>query len=350
MSSLAGKLVIEIREGAPNNGDADDNGTTRVKRMRIGREVFPYVAPQAYRRWLRDTLTDGTDASPVVRVGKGKRQQAYTAGEPHKFVDDDLMGYMRAVEGDRTYRDTVVYIGTLRAISPTRVVEDFGTMSRGFTADEHPVIHRHEFYTASIATDLLIDVAHIGVFTLGGAGHRRNLNQQQRDDALAAGATPCIFRGVDALALPLDERRERLARLLEAMSSVHGGAKKALHYGDRTPALLLLAPMRGQLNPFGRIIGDRDGHTTLQETVLQQELAAWQDEITGPLRLGWAPGYLEAERTRVASALDALQQAGRLIVDHPRILLKTLAAEIRDGSHDTWFDDEHADLHPAGAT
>jgi hypothetical protein len=84
MSYLAGKLVIEVREGAPNNGVTDDGGVGRVKQIRLGSgrdsRLYPYIAPQAYRRWLRDTLTAGTEASPVIRSGSGAKQQAYTAG------------------------------------------------------------------------------------------------------------------------------------------------------------------------------------------------------------------------------------------------------------------------------
>jgi CRISPR-associated protein Cas7/Cst2/DevR subtype I-B len=343
MSYLAGKLVIEVREGAPNNGLTDDGGVGRVKQVRLwaGRDsrLYPYISPQAYRRWLRDTLTAGTTASPVIRSGSGAKQQAYTAGEPHRYVDDDLFGYMRAIKDNETNRDSVLSIGTLRAVSPARPTEDFGTMSRGFAADENPVIHRHEFYTADMAADLLIDVAHIGVFTLGGAGHRRSLTDQQVGEALADGASRVRFRGIDAVALPLAARRGRLAGLLQAMASVRGGAKQTLHYGDRTSALLVLVPMRGGISPLGRVIGDGGGSTEVRADVLRAEMAAWDGEILGPVWVGWAPGYLAGQRDRVAGDLADLVKDGRVVVDHPRTLLLGLAKEVQAGEHDDWFTD-----------
>jgi CRISPR-associated protein Cas7/Cst2/DevR subtype I-B len=343
MSYLAGKLVIEVREGAPNNGLTDDGGVARVKQIRLGagREtrLYPYIAPQAYRRWLRDTLTAGTEASPVIRSGSGAKQQAYTAGEPHRYIDDDLFGYMRAIKDNETQRDSVLSVGPLRAVSPARPTEDFGTMSRGFDADERPVLHRHEFYTADMAADLLIDVAHIGVFTLGGAGHRRSLTDEQVGQALAEGASKLRFRGIDAVALPLETRRERLAGLLEAMASVRGGAKQALHYGDRTPALLVLVPMGGGISPLGRVVADRAGATEVRAEVLRAELVGWAEEVLGPVWVGWAPGYLAGQRDRVAAELADLVNDGRVVLDHPRTLLLGLAKEVRAGEHDNWFSD-----------
>jgi CRISPR-associated protein Cas7/Cst2/DevR subtype I-B len=347
MSYLAGKLVIEVREGAPNNAMPDEAQVGRVKQIRLGSgrdsRLYPYIAPQAYRRWLRDTLTAGSEASPVFRSGSGAKQQAYTAGEPHRYIDDDLFGYMRALKGvpqeQQTYRDSVLSVGTLRAVCPARPTEDFGTMSRGFAADENPVIHRHEFYTADMAADLLIDVAHIGVFTLGGAGHRRSLTDEQVREALEEGARRGRFRGIDAVALPLQARRERLAKLLAAMASVRGGAKQALHYGDRTPALLVLVPMRGGISPLGRVVADRGGTTEVRAEVLRAELDGWAEELLGPVWLGWAPGYLADQRDRVAAGLADLVEAGRVVLDHPRTLLLTLAKEVHAGEHDDWFTD-----------
>lgn len=336
MTYLAGKLVLEIREGAPNNGESDSN-IGRVKQMRINRLVYPYISPQSYRRWLRDTLTDGTPASPVVRSGSGAKQQAYTAGEPHHYLDDDLFGYMRAIKNAETQRDSVLSIGTLRAISPQRPVEDFGTMSRGFGANENPVLHQHEFYTADVSADWLIDVGHIGVFTLGGAGHRTNLTPQQAKEAKEGGAGALSFRGIEAVALPVEVRRDRLAALLEAMAATRGGAKQALHYGDRAPALLIAAPMRGGVNPFGRVIGSDDGRTVFRPEVLLAELSAWEDELAGPVQVGWAPGYLDDERGRAQSALATQIAEGSVVIDHPRTMLRTLAEKIRTGAHDEWF-------------
>ena len=117
MTYLVGKIALDITAGAPNNGRGEDN-TGVVKKLWIGREAFPYVSAQAFRRWVRDSLPAAEARSPVTREGQGKKQQAYTAGRPDRYLDDDLFGYMVAIKGENFQRDTVLATGTLVAVAP----------------------------------------------------------------------------------------------------------------------------------------------------------------------------------------------------------------------------------------
>lgn len=344
MTYLAGKVALGVVAGAPNNGMGDGNVAT-VKSMRVGRDTYPYVSAQAFRRWLRDSLPDSEQRSPVWRSGSGKKQQAYTSGRPDQFLDDDLFGYMVAVKKEKDtpsgtcQRDTVLATGTLVAVVPRPPSQDFGTMSRGFDAGENPVIHEHQFYTAELAGDILLDVPRVGVFEVDGSGLKVALTAAAAKEAEAAGAEPTTLRQIDALRLPLPERRRRCATLLRALTAVRGGAKQALHYGDRTPALVLLAPVKGGINPFTRVLGAKDGQTTFRADVLREEMSAWADELDGPVLLGWAPGFLGDQRDRVRRELSDLLDSGQLKLDHPRPLLAELADRIERGEHDSWFDD-----------
>ena len=185
MTYLVGKIALDITAGAPNNGRGEDN-TGVVKKFWIGREAYPYVSAQAFRRWVRDSLPAAEARSPVTREGQGKKQQAYTAGRPDRYLDDDLFGYMVAVKGENFQRDTVLATGTLVAVAPRRPTPDFGTMSRGFPADAHPVIHEHEHYTAELAGDILLDLPRAGTFEQEGGGLRRALRADAAAEALAA--------------------------------------------------------------------------------------------------------------------------------------------------------------------
>lgn len=338
MSYLAGKIVIEVRAGAPNNGKGESN-LAPVKRTQVGRDTYPYVSAQSWRRWLRDTLALTAVASPVTRSGSGQKQVAYTAGEPHRYLDDDLFGFMRAVKDQETQRDTVIATGTLMAVAPTRPTEDFGTMSRGMAADERPVLHGHEFYTADLAADLLIDAPSVGTFSLGGNGVRTNLLDAQADEARTLGAADVEFRGVPAVRLPVERRRERLAALLAALAALRGGAKHAAHYGDRTPAWLLLVPMKGGINPFGRVVSAERSATRIDVDVLRAELDAWADEVDGPALIGWAPGYLPDQRAEATQRLTSLLAEGRVVIGHPRQVLRDAAEQLRKGALDRWLRD-----------
>jgi CRISPR-associated protein Cst2 len=349
MSYLAGKIVLAVTAGAPNNG-AGSGTTAPVKKASVRGRTYPYVSAQAFRRWLRETMVvAGAVPSPTTRVGKaeGKAQKATTGADPARYADDDLFGYMKATaKADNeatTLRDSPFMVGTFLSVEPVRLTEDFGVMSRGVSS---PVLHAHEFYTADLAAPFLLDLPRIGTFTLpdeSGAGKPNYLNESAKEaaEAIKAGAVPAMFRGQRALRLPLETRRDRVAVLLEALGDLAGGAKKALHYGDRTPALIAMVPMAGGVNPLGFVIdGAEDGSgLEVRAGALRGELEAWQGEWEAPVRLGWRPGFREQLRKQFESDLGDLIDQGQVTVEHPRTALRALAREIRSGARDAWFDD-----------
>jgi CRISPR-associated protein Cst2 len=348
VSYLAGKIAVGVVAGAPNNGRGENN-VGEVKYLRVGRDTHPYVSAQAFRRWLRDSLPAGEPRSPVTKAGSGQRQQAYTSGRPDRYLDDDLFGYMVAVTGESYQRDTVLATGTLVSVAPRALATDFGTMSRGFSAGDHPVIHEHQLYSAELAADILLDLPRVGTFELDAGGLRRNLTPDAALETRQAGAEEVEFRGVRSLRLPLPERRRRAAVLLRALAEVRGGAKKALHYGERAPALVLLCPVKGGNNPFTRVLRPSGGKTAFDSGVLREELLAWADELDGPVQLGWAPGFLDDQREIARKELAELVAAGTIIIDHPRVVLQGLARQIEAGDSDGWFADEALETTPAAS-
>lgn len=341
MTYLTGKIALDVTAGAPNNGRGDNN-VGLVKKLWVGRDAYPYVSAQAFRRWVRDSLPAGEPRSPVTREGQGKKQQAYTSGRPDLYLDDDLFGYMVAVKGENFQRDTVLATGTLVSVAPRRPELDFGTMSRGFPADAHPVIHEHELYTAELAGDILLDLPRVGTFEQEGGGLRRALRADAAAEAMAAGAQQTRFRDIASVQLPLSERRRRVAVLLRTLSEVRGGAQRALHYGDRSPAFVLLAPLKGGNNPFTRVLHVKDHKVRFNEEAFAEELRAWAGELDGPVLIGWSPGFLGDQRDHARMMLGDEISDGRVMIDHPRTLLRALAGDIESGKHDAWFEDPHA--------
>lgn len=338
MTYLAGKIILDVQAGAPNNARGDDNKGV-VKSFYKGGARYPYISAQAVRRWWRDSLPPAEAVSPVVRSGTGKKQQAYTQGRPDQFVDDDLFGYMVAVKKENKQRDTVVATGTFVSVVPRQIVSDFGTMTRGFGDNDAPVIHEHEFYTGEMAGDVLIDVPRIGVFPTKGSLKPALLPSEEKTVRDNDGIEENEFRGHSALRLPLSERKRRLAVALRSLSMLSGGAKKSLNYGDRTPAMFLLAPMKGGVNPFTRLWTVANHKCVFDVTGFIEELEAWNDEITGPVRIGWAPGFLGDQRNEAADRLKDLIDHGRITIGHPRTILTGLADDIDQGAHDDWFED-----------
>lgn len=300
------------------------------------------MSAQAFRRWVRDSLPAGEPRSKVTREGQGKKQQAYTSGRPDLYLDDDLFGYMVAVKNENFQRDTVLATGTLVSVAPRRPEQDFGTMSRGFPADAHPVIHEHELYTAELAGDILLDLPRVGTFEQEGGGLRRALRADAAAEAMADGARETRFREIASVQLPLPERRRRVAVLLRTLSEVRGGAQRALHYGDRSPAFVLLAPLKGGNNPFTRVLHAKDQKVRFNEEAFAEELGAWAGELDGPVMIGWSPGFLGDQRDHARLMLADEISDGQVVIDHPRTLLRALAGDIESGKHDAWFEDPHA--------
>jgi CRISPR-associated protein Cst2 len=349
MSYLAGTAVLAVQAGAPNNGRSEDT-TARVKYAQVRGRRHPYVSAQAVRRWIRDGMVElGSVPSPVTRVGKaqGKAQKANTEANPVKFADDDLFGYMRAGakrdDSATTLRDSPFMLGTLMSVEPVYPAVDFGVMSRGVT---EPVLHGHEFYTADLAAPFLLDLPRIGTFTLpnvDGVGRPNYLSEEQAlqvAEATALGASALRFRDQPAVRLPLEERTRRAALLLEAMANLSGGAKQALHYGDRVPSLLVLVPFKGGINPLANVIdSDMDTGVRVRGDVLRQELEAWQGEWEAPVRIGWRPGFRDQAREDFEKQCAKEIADGTIVIGHPRTVLLKLAAELRDGALNAWFDD-----------
>ncbi|WP_256104351.1 type I-B CRISPR-associated protein Cas7/Cst2/DevR [Streptomyces sp. ODS05-4] len=352
MTYLAGKIVLAIEAGAPNNGRGEDT-KARVKFARVRGRTYPYISAQAVRRWVREGMAElGSTPSPVTRVGKaqGKAQKANTDADPATYADDDLFGYMRAgAKGSdeaTTLRDSPFMLGTLMALEPSGITEDFGVMARGVV---EPVLHSHEFYTADLAAPFLLDLPRIGTFTLpdsgSGVGRPNYLSKEQAlrvATAVAAGAEEVAFRGHQAVRLPVDIRRDRAALLLEALAQLSGGAKQALHYGDRVPSLLILVPFKGGINPLANCVtGDPVTGLKVRGDVLREELAAWEGEWEAPVRVGWRPGFRQEAREDFEKELSEEIADGRIVIGHPRTVLRDLAASMRTGTLDAWFDEAH---------
>ncbi|MEU7649876.1 type I-B CRISPR-associated protein Cas7/Cst2/DevR [Streptomyces huasconensis] len=349
MVYLAGTMVLAVQAGAPNNGKGEET-TGRIKYARVRGQRYPYVSAQAARRWIRDGMVErGMVASPVTRVGKAqsKAQKATTEADPVRYADDDLFGYMKTgakkEDAATTVRDSPFMLGTLMSVEPVYPTEDFGVMSRDIS---EPVLHSHEFYTADLAAPFLLDLPRIGTFTLSdddGAGRANYLSQKQAlqvAEAVSLGAEALEFRHQAAVRLPLAERSRRAALLLEALAHLSGGAKQALHYGDRLPSLMVLVPFKGGTNPLANVVDFQAGSgARLRGDVLLQELKAWEGEWESPVRIGWRPGFRDAARQEFEEQCAKEIAEGSIVIGHPRTVLLDLASQLREGRLAQWFED-----------
>jgi CRISPR-associated protein Cst2 len=363
MSHITAVLVIDAPASALNNSGKDDEARTdnavAVKFIRTPEGRYPYVSAQAVRYWLRTMLArrESWSASPVFREAK----VAYTDAEPTRYAEDDLFGYMRAASKSKdekkaakraeidaastpvdeavgeVTRISPLRVGTLVAISPARIVQDFGTMAR---AEGDPVPHEHQFYRAHLKAPLAIDLTSAGTFYVSQRVGFKNLDARRAEAARNSGATQVKVHGFDAWRLPLATRRARVAAVVRAIGSLEGGAKQTLHLTDTAPAVLVLAVCKSGNQPFLRLLHDGDEATVFRDDVFEEALRVYAGDLQSDVYIGWAKGFLDGERSKLETLLqNADRLHGRTVhLGHPRAIAERFASAIEADGSSEWFE------------
>lgn len=356
MAFLAGLMLLDAPAAALNNAGANlgsryDNAVaTKVIRTRQG--AFPYVSAQAFRYWLRTTIERSIPewkAAPVFQEPK----VAYTDGNPIRWWDDDLFGYMRAqskrtAAADQRAQDpgranetttstaltrvSPFRVSTFVSIAPSTPTDDYGTMSRH---DGDPVPHEHQFYHTTLKGLFSLDLHAAGTFSYRNRTGFRNLDENRRDEAEQGNLIH--LESEQSYQLPSDDRIKRVAALLEGMGVLMGGAKHAIHYTDVVPAVILAAVLRGGNNPLQYTIGsDSAGLPLVNAEAVAELFRVWDDQILSPLYVGWTQGFHDGQRVRLAEALETARP-GAYSIDHPREALNRIAGEMGSEAHASWL-------------
>ena len=343
MAFVTGLTLIDAPASALNNlgsipGEREDN-TVGVKVIKTKEGSYPYVSAQAYRYWLRETLTTripGWRSAPMYREEK----VAYTDANPMLYWDDDLFGYMRAPSkketakaaraadasraGETETNDTITRaapfrVSTLVAIAPVTPTSDFGTMSRH---EGNPVPHEHQFYRTTLKGLFSLDLNACGTFSYRNKTGFRNLDDvRMRLVQDVAGyehlETEKSYR------LPHHQRVERIKALFEGMAQIEGGAKQTLHYTDVSPALVVLAVTKGGNHIFHHVVGaNRQGQPEIKLQALREALTIYADTLLSPVYVGWVQGYQDEERTKFE--VFAKEFSSTIILSHPRTAFQSL--------------------------
>lgn len=344
MAFINGMLLIDAPASALNNagqvpGARTDN-TVAVKSIRTREGAFPYVSAQSFRYWLRTTLEQAADtgwqAAPVFREEK----VAYADGNPIRYWDDDLFGYMRAPSkrtsarekreadasradetptADAITRAAPFRVGTLVSIAPVNITEDFGTMSRH---DGDPVPHEHQFYRTTLKGLFSLDLRACGTFWYRRKTGFRNLDDVRKQEAVEKGLEH--LESEQAYRLPLAQRLTRVQALFEGLSRLEGGAKQTLHYTAVAPALVMAAVTRGGNHLFDYAIQPNQFRLPqVNREALDEALTIWADQLLSPVYIGWVRGYLDDERAKVE---EFARERPNIRIGHPRSIL----AGVRD--------------------
>jgi CRISPR-associated protein Cst2 len=358
---LTGAILIEANGAALNNAGNDagarlDNAVV-VKQVKIGRSSHPYISGQAIRRWWREVLYSdfGWQPSPVTREAKS----AYTEGDPVKYADDDVFGYMAAKKAIKRpknadkkaedadddsegSKDAVESSGgTQRRISPLKnsllvavqsrsISSDFGHFSRGLPVDNPNMVpFEHEQYTALMQGVFTLSLQDIGRFECGPMRDIALDTPESKDAILVEKAAGNLRPRI--LGVSLTERRKRVSETLIALGRLRHGANLTRNLTDVAPVVVLLGYIDGGNAPLQNLfsaLGDESVALNLPR--LTSILKDYKERLLGQSRLyfGYRPGIL-ANEPEVLSALDAGIEDVRFFVGTPGEAIKE-AAKLTD--------------------
>ena len=269
-------------EGANLNSNGTEGVIAVLKKVRDpvdGRE-YVRVSGQSVKYHLRQILKElGWELSPVVpKSGEKSKEVIVSAGEPHKYIDDDLFGYMIAKKVDgknATLRRTAV-VRTNGMISLFPYTED-----RDFGVRYDPTGDNHNIYETEITTNVMrgnffIELDRLGVFKEG-------LEVPKLEGLEVKKVRDATGKEVTLYSLAKPEREKRLKAILEAIMTYHGGAKLSNFFTKVYPEIMLVALLRRKIPVVGDSLrvkeGYVDGKLVLDVERLKETVETFADNI-----------------------------------------------------------------------
>ncbi len=291
--TVVGFMLVDAPHSALNNAGADAGDRTdnivRVKSIRRGRKVYPYVSGQALRYWWRDTLEKkyGWNISPIER----QKKIAFTSANPIDYDDDDVFGYMRALK--KNDGGTVTRISPLKTSPLISVIgqiptQDFGVMARH---EGDPVPYEHEFYSTVLKGIFSIDLNSLGVFYADEKTGYKNMYPDLVEKAEEKGLIKDEENG--KWIMPEEIRIKRAQDVIKALPYLQGGAKLTSHLTDVSPKFLVLVVIDGGNHIFMNIIKEEDGEPLLDIDALEEVIKEYSDCCLTDIYIGRRKGFMD---------------------------------------------------------
>lgn len=289
--TVNGFMLIDAPHSALNNAGNDSSERTenvvRVKAIRKGKKVYPYVSGQALRYWWRATLEEkfNWNISPIER----EKKIAFTSANPIEYDDDDVFGYMRALkkaDGGTVTRLSVLKNSPLVSVAGQIPTEDFGVMARH---EGDPVPYEHEFYSTILKGIFSLDLDNIGVFYKSEKTGYKNMYPELEAIAEKNGAENIDGKWV----MPAEVRTKRAKDVLNALPYLAGGAKQTSHLTDVSPKLLILAEIDGGNHLFMNLVREEKGEALVDIEALEEVISDYSDILLTDIYIGRRKGFME---------------------------------------------------------
>jgi len=271
---LAITYLVRFGIASPSGGRSEIENLNVIKKIREGFLDFPYASAQAMKRALRDTLKGlGYDTSPVVNIAPAR-----TVGDPVRYIDDDLFGFMEAgskksgrAEVDRLngIRKAVVSMTPLLSLSAFDDNVDFGANMMGLQAGGNPMPYETEVHRGWYRVSLYVELNRIGTdagfitdlkeITRAGDIIELLKNPPEEYDFIALAPEDkekklkkgfATFKRISEDELTMSERYSRAKALLAAIRFLAPSGRSSNWLIDLTPKLMVAAYVKGARTPF----------------------------------------------------------------------------------------------------
>lgn len=291
--TVVGFMLVDAPHSALNNAGADAGDRTdnivRVKAIRRGKKVYPYVSGQALRYWWRDTLAEkfGWNLSPIER----EKKIAFTSANPIDYADDDVFGYMRALkakEGGTVTRISPLKNSPLISIIGQIPTQDFGVMARH---EGDPVPYEHEFYSTILKGIFSIDLDSLGVFYATERTGYKNMHPKLEKIAEEQGLS--YEEDSKKWKMSDDLRTKRAQDVLKALPYLQGGAKLTSHLTDVSPKFIVLAAIDGGNHIFMNIAKEEEGEAVIDVEALEEVINEYKDSLLTDVYIGHRKGFMD---------------------------------------------------------
>lgn len=218
--------IFKTSLGSINGSWTEGNVSTVKKITTPNGQQIPYVSGQSLkyqirRAWKELGLGELLSEVKQTTISKGVN---FTEGEPNKYIDDDLLGYMitakKGSNEENRRRTAVVRTSAAIGIFPFRNDRDLGTKSKEETGGDVSSggnIFETEIYYNYFRVNFLIELDRLGVY---------------QDFELAKASKGKVAN------LAIEQKRERLTHLLKAISNIWGGGKQSRLLTDMSPKFL----------------------------------------------------------------------------------------------------------------
>lgn len=292
--TVVGFMLVDAPHSALNNAGADAGDRTdnivRVKSIRRGRKVYPYVSGQALRYWWRDTLEKKYEwsISPIER----QKKIAFTSANPIDYDDDDVFGYMRALkakEGGTVTRISPLKTSPLISVIGQTPTQDFGVMARH---EGDPVPYEHEFYSTVLKGIFSLDLDSLGVFYNNEKTGYKNMYPKLEEEAEEKGLTKDEENG--SWSMPKDIRIKRAQDVIKSLPYLQGGAKLTSHLTDVSPKFVILTAIDGGNHIFMNIVKEEESEPLIDIEALKEVINEYSDCLLTDVYIGRRKGFMDS--------------------------------------------------------